>query len=155
MTELRITPATDADLDDVRALLRAYAAGLGFSLAFQGFDEELDSLPGAYAPPDGALLVARSGGETGGCVALRPLAPGICEMKRLFVKPEWRGRGAGEALARAIILEAQRLGYRTMRLDTTPEMASAQSLYARLGFRDIPPYRENPVPGTRFLELTL
>lgn len=150
-----IQAATSADLGNVRALLREYAAGLGFSLSFQGFEDELESLPGAYAPPGGALLVARDGGETGGCVALRRLGPGVCEMKRLFVRPAWRGRGAGEALARAIVAEARRLGYARMRLDTTPEMAAAQALYARLGFRDIEPYAANPVAGTRFLELEL
>ena len=155
MAELDISAANAADLDDVRALLREYAAGLGFSLSFQGFDDELAGLPGAYAPPAGALLVARDETGIGGCVALRPLAPGVCEMKRLFVRPAWRGRGAGETLARAIVEEARRLGYRRMRLDTTPGMDAAQALYARLGFREIEPYTENPVPGTRFLELAL
>jgi GNAT superfamily N-acetyltransferase len=155
LVEVDISPADTADLAAVRTLFEEYAAGLGFSLAFQGFDDELASLPGAYAPPRGALLVARSGDEAAGCVALRPLAAGVCEMKRLFVRPAWRGSGLGARLAEAIVDEARRLGYARMRLDTTPEMASAQSLYARLGFRDIEPYRENPVPGTRFLELTL
>ena len=155
LAEVDISPADTADLPTVRALFAEYAAGLGFSLAFQGFDDELASLPGAYAPPRGALLLARTAAETAGCVALRPLAPDVCEMKRLFVRPAWRGTGLGARLAEAVVAEARRLAYARMRLDTTPEMGAAQSLYARLGFRDIPPYRENPVPGTRFLELTL
>jgi GNAT superfamily N-acetyltransferase len=155
LAEVDISLADTADLPAVRELLMEYADGLCFSLAFQGFGEELASLPGAYAPPRGALLVARAGTEAAGCVALRPLDPGICEMKRLFVRPPWRGSGLGARLVEAIVAEGRRLGYDRMRLDTTPEMAAAQSLYARLGFRDIAPYRENPVPGTRFLELTL
>jgi GNAT superfamily N-acetyltransferase len=152
----RIRRATTAtDIAQARALFEEYAAAIGVDLCFQNFDRELATLPGAYAPPRGALLVARAGGDAAGCVALRPLGTDVCEMKRLFVRPAWRGTGLGARLAQAILDEGRRLGYARMRLDTTPEMAAAQSLYARLGFRDIAPYRENPVPGTRFLELTL
>lgn len=150
-----ISPAGEADLDTVRVLLREYAAALGFSLDFQDFDRELAGLPGAYAPPAGALLLARDAGEAAGCVALRPIAPGTCEMKRLYVRPACRGRGVGALLAGAILTEARRRGYQRMRLDTVPGMEAAQALYERLGFRDIAPYTDNPVPGTRFLELEL
>jgi putative acetyltransferase len=140
-----------SDVDEVRELFHEYAASLSFALDFQDFDRELDELPGAYAPPRGALLLAR--GE--GCVALRPIDETTCEMKRLYVRPSARGTGLGRRLAEAIVAEARTLGYSHMRLDTVPEMDAAQSLYARLGFREIPPYRPNPVPGARFLELQL
>jgi putative acetyltransferase len=139
------------DVNEVRELFHEYAASLSFALDFQDFDRELDELPGAYAPPRGALLLAR--GE--GCVALRPIDETTCEMKRLYVRPSARGTGLGRRLAEAIVAEARTLGYSHMRLDTVPEMDAAQSLYARLGFREIPPYRPNPVPGARFLELEL
>jgi GNAT superfamily N-acetyltransferase len=144
-----------SESDDVRALLRAYAASLPFELDFQDFDRELAGLPGAYAPPRGALLVARSDGAASGCVALRPLAGDICEMKRLFVLPSARGTGLGRRLATAIVAEARRLGYAQMRLDTTPGMETAQALYEELGFVETEPYTHNPVAGTRFLELQL
>jgi GNAT superfamily N-acetyltransferase len=155
VADLDISAAAESDLDDVRALFEEYAAGLGFSLAFQGFDRELAELPGAYAPPHGALLVARAADEAAGCVALRRLDPATGELKRLFVRPAWRGHRLGERLAQAAITEARRIGYDRLRLDTTPEMGAAHALYARLGFRAIAPYTENPVPGTRFLELSL
>jgi GNAT superfamily N-acetyltransferase len=155
VADLDISAAAASDLDDVRALFEEYAAGLGFSLAFQGFDRELAELPGAYAPPHGALLVARGAAEAAGCVALRRLDPATGELKRLFVRPAWRGHRLGERLAQAAIAEARRIGYARLRLDTTPEMGAAHALYARLGFREIAPYTENPVPGTRFLELLL
>jgi putative acetyltransferase len=141
--------------DDVRALLRAYAASLPFELDFQDFDRELAELPGAYAPPRGALLVARIEGVAMGCVALRPLTDDTCEMKRLFVLPAARGTGLGRHLAAAIVSEARRLGYARMRLDTTPGMETAQALYGELGFVETVPYTRNPVVGTRFLELEL
>jgi putative acetyltransferase len=140
-----------ADLEDVRALLREYAASLPFALDFQDFDRELAELPGAYAPPHGALLLARGAG----CVGLRPIDETTGELKRLYVRPSARGTGLGRRLAEAAVAEARKLGYARLRLDTTPGMDAAQSLYERLGFREITPYRPNPVPGARFLELTL
>jgi N-acetylglutamate synthase-like GNAT family acetyltransferase len=143
------------DLDDVRRLLREYADTLPFALDFQGFDEELATLPGRYAPPDGALLVARESGRAVGCVGIRALDETTCEMKRLYVSEPARGSGLGRVLAEASIAEARRLGYRRMRLDTVPGMETAQALYARLGFREIAPYTANPVLGACFLELEL
>jgi putative acetyltransferase len=140
-----------ADLEEVRALFREYARSLPFALDFQGFDDELAGLPGAYAPPRGALLLARGAG----CVGLRPIDDTACEMKRLYVRPSARGTGLGRRLAEAIVGEGRRLGYSHMRLDTVPGMQSAQSLYERLGFYEIGPYRPNPIAGARFLELEL
>jgi putative acetyltransferase len=152
VTELVPVDATDlADLDEVRTLFREYASALPFALDFQGFDRELAELPGAYAPPRGALLLARGAG----CVGLRPLDETTCEMKRLYVRRSARGSGLGRLLAEAVIGEGRRLGYARMRLDTVPGMETAQVLYAQLGFREIAPYRVNPVPGARFLELQL
>ena len=151
----QVTDMDMSELADVRALLRAYADSLPISLDFQHFEQELASLPGDYAPPRGALLVARTRGTAVGCVALRPLDDATCEMKRLFVSPAQRGTGLGRRLAGAIVARARELGYARMRLDTTPSMREAQALYEQLGFRDIPAYTVNPVAGTRFLELEL
>jgi ribosomal protein S18 acetylase RimI-like enzyme len=144
-----------AHIADVRSLLLEYAGTLPFPLDFQEFDTELAQLPGDYAPPGGALLIARDSGGAVGCVALRPLDPQTCEMKRLYVRAGHRGGGFGRALATAIVAEGKRLGYRSMRLDTVPGMDAAQTLYEQLGFREIAPYTLNPVPGVRFLELGL
>lgn len=142
-------------LSEVRRLFAEYAEGLGIDLAFQGFEAELAGLPGAYAPPGGRLLIARVQGMVAGCVGVRPLEPGICEMKRLYVRSEARGFGVGRRLAEAAIGEARAAGYRSMRLDTLETMGAAQALYRTLGFGPIPPYRHNPVPGTAFLSLDL
>lgn len=155
--DLRILPACGPEeIDAARALFKDYAAGLGLDLSFQDFEAELAGLPGDYAPPRGALLLAHATGDLAGCVALRPLAePVVCEMKRLYVRPAWRGTGLGRRLAEAILAEGRRLGYARMRLDTLPSMSSAIGLYESLGFRDIPAYRHNPVAGTRYLEAAL
>jgi ribosomal protein S18 acetylase RimI-like enzyme len=152
----RIRPAeTPEDWATAAALFREYAGRLGFDLAFQDFERELADLPRAYAPPGGAVLIAEGDLGAAGCVALRPSSPGICEMKRLYVRPSSRGEGIGRALAAAVIGEARARGYRAMRLDTTPAMAEAIALYRSLGFRDIASYRANPIPGALFMELTL
>ncbi|MFN2470155.1 MAG: GNAT family N-acetyltransferase [Gaiellaceae bacterium] len=138
-----------------RELFREYADGLGIDLTFQDFERELGELPAGYLPPSGRLILARLAGRPVGCVAVRALQPGMSELKRLFVRPEARGRGLGRALAEAALAEARRLGYERVRLDTLPDMQAAARLYRSLGFREIEPYRSNPVPGVRFLELCL
>ena len=148
--------AVAADMDDVRTLFREYEAWLDHDLCFQGFAQELASLPGKYAPPSGRLYLAETRGALAGCIALREFAPGVCEMKRLFVRESARGLGLGRALARRVIDDARAIGYRAMRLDTLPDrMASANALYEALGFRDIPAYYANPLPGVRYMELDL
>jgi GNAT superfamily N-acetyltransferase len=141
----------ESDLVEVRGLLRDYEASLAFPLDFQDFERELAELPGAYAPPRGALLLARGSG----CVALRPLDETTCELKRLYVRPQARGTGLGRRLVEAAVAEARRLEYTRMRLDTVPGMEAAQALYEQLGFREIAPYAAHPIEGTRFLELDL
>jgi len=145
-----------AQLEAVRALFLDYAQSLGFSLCFQGFDEELRTLPGMYAPPRGRLLLAMEGDAPAGCVGLHEWDAQIAEMKRLYVLPAFRGRGLGRILTDAALADARALGYRSIRLDTIPTlMQPAIALYRELGFREIPPYRDNPIPGALYLELHL
>lgn len=141
--------------EQASSLFEEYAASLDVDLRFQHFDEELSNLPAQYSLPDGCLLLAFHEDLTAGCVALRRLDDGVCEMKRLYVKPQFRGLKIGRLLAARIIEEAQRLGYSRIRLDTLPSMAQAQVMYKSLGFREIAPYRFNPVGGTVFMELIL
>jgi epoxyqueuosine reductase len=152
-TDAGIAPATEKDLDTVRRLLREYEADLPHDLSFQNFEQELADLPGRYAAPSGRMLLAKADGAYVGCVALRQIGDGVCEMKRLFVQPASRGRGIGKALAQAVIEEARRIGYKRIRLDTVLE--PAQCLYRSLGFREIPPYQHVPIAGVVFMELEL
>lgn len=154
MTDIR--PADlPRDLDVVRALFGEYAESLGIDLAFQGFEREVAELPGKYQPPAGRLLLAWNGTRAVGCIALRPLETNVCEMKRLYVRPEARGEGLGRRLAERICREARDAGYARICLDTLPMMASAQALYESLGFVSTAPYVFNPIPGTKFLALDL
>ena len=147
--------AIPAEIEAVRVPFLDYARSLGFSLCFQGFDAELAGLPGAYTPPAGALLVARDGGEIVGCVGLRPQMGDRCEMKRLYVRPAFRGTGLGRRLAEAAVAAARAAGYARICLDTLESMPEARSLYAGLGFREIPAYYHNPLPGVIYCELDL
>jgi ribosomal protein S18 acetylase RimI-like enzyme len=142
-------------LEQARKLFELYAESLEFDLEFQDFKAELAGFPGDYAPPGGRILLATSEGLVAGCVALRRIDDDTCEMKRMYVRPECQGHGLGRALAEGVIQEARRLGYRWMRLDTVPTMSRAIALYRALGFLEIAPYRHNPIPGTRFMELDL
>jgi ribosomal protein S18 acetylase RimI-like enzyme len=151
-----LEPALDGQpLLEVGRLFEEYAASLEIDLCFQGFADELAGLPGAYSPPTGCLLLARVGREPAGCVAMRALGPELCEMKRLYVRPAFRGAGVGRRLAAAVVDEARSAGYAAIRLDTLATMTSAHALYRSLGFQSIDPYRHNPIPGTDFLELNL
>lgn len=144
------------DMEEARELFREYAAWLGFSLCFQGFDKELETLPGKYASPAGRLLLARCAGSLAGCGALRPLELGICEMKRLYVRPGFRGRRLGLILAERLIADAKVIGYEFMRLDTLPKlMLEANRMYRSLGFYEIAAYYNNPQEDVRYLELRL
>jgi putative acetyltransferase len=143
------------EIEIVRALFGEYAAELRVDLAFQGFAEELATLPGAYAGPGGVLLLAWADDLAAGCVGLRPFAPGACELKRLYVRPAFRGRGLARRLTAAALAEARSRRYVRILLDTLPGMVEAQQLYGTLGFREIAPYRANPVAGAKYMELAL
>lgn len=148
--------ATPADLDGVRELLREYEAWTGVDLCFQGFAAELAGLPGDYDPSSGGALLVLDGDDgLAGCVGIRRIDETTCELKRLYLRPAARGGGLGRRLLEAAVERARALGYRSMRLDTLPVMDAAQSLYRARGFVEIPPYRENPVPGARYFELAL
>jgi ribosomal protein S18 acetylase RimI-like enzyme len=144
-----------AETEVVRALFLAYAQSLSFELCFQNFSAELDGLPGAYAPPEGRLFLAMVDGEPAGCAALRKLEDSVCEMKRMYVKPDFRGLGLGRRLAQQVILAGREASYRRMRLDTIRTMEAAIAVYRSLGFRSIAPYYENPIEGAEYMELTL
>ena len=152
-------PSSPGELDEVRAIFREYADGLGVDLCFQQFDEELASLPGEYAEPRGALLLARVDGEVAGCCALRPLDtadyPNAAEMKRLYVRKAFRGFGLGRRLAEAALDAARQAGYACVLLDTLDDMESARALYEDLGFVEVPPYYHNPIAGAHYLKADL
>jgi putative acetyltransferase len=144
-----------AEVEVGRRLIEEYVGSLGIDLSFQQVEEELADIERAYGPPRGRLLLAFVHGEPAGCVAVRPLHEGCCEMKRLYVRPTHRGLGLGRSLADAAIEAGRELGYERMRLDTLPDMEAARALYRSLGFREIAPYRFNPMPGTAFMERAL
>jgi putative acetyltransferase len=153
---VRIVNAASADdTERARELFREYADATGVDLCFQGFAQELSGLPGGYAPPRGRLLLALVDGRAAGCVALREFEEGVCEMKRLYVRPEFRGLRLGRSLAERVVAEAKSIGYQSMRLDTLPTMTEAIALYRSLGFRETEAYRHNPVEGTLFMVLEL
>ncbi|MGA7684351.1 MAG: GNAT family N-acetyltransferase [Terriglobales bacterium] len=161
MTAVTIVQAiSPAQIAQARELFLEYAASLGFSLCFQNFDAELAGLPGDYAPPDGRLLLAQYDGQLAGCGALHKLEANlesdICEMKRLYLRPQFRGQRIGRTIAERLIAEARAIGYKRMRLDTVgPVMKDAVAMYRKLGFKEIAPYRKNPMPGTLYMELAL
>jgi GNAT superfamily N-acetyltransferase len=162
MTGPRITlhtPDTEEALQDTQAIFREYALQLGVDLCFQGFEAELASLPGQYAAPAGALLLARVDGQVAGCGGMRPLPevdyPDACEMKRLYVRPAFRGHGLGRLIAQALMDHALQAGYSTMLLDTLDEMEAARGLYQTLGFIEVPPYYFNPIAGAHYLKADL
>ena len=152
----RITEARwPDDRATVEALFREYVASLAEDISFQNVDEELGTLPGKYARPTGVVLIARDGGEPAGAIACRMVEPGVCEMKRLYVRPAFRGSGLGRELANELIEDARERGYRTMLLDTLASMASARALYRDLGFVPVAPYYDNPLPGVMYMALEL
>ena len=154
---MRLIQATTSDeIQRIHQLFKEYAAGLGISLCFQDFDQELATLPGDYAPPAGRLFLAIDGDDVVGCVALRKIGDGVGEMKRLYVRPAFRGRGLGRILTEKLIAEAVTIGYASVRLDTLPgKMDQAIAMYRSLGFQEIAPYYQNPVEGATFMELKL
>ena len=147
---------SDEDVQQARLLFEEYAEWLGLNLCFQNFDKELAGLPGDYTPPNGRLLLARENNQVAGCIALRKIGDSICEMKRLYVRPEFRGTGLGSLLVKTIIEAAREIGYDGMRLDTLPgKMDQAIAMYRSQGFKNIEPYYNNPVEGAAFMELEL
>ena len=151
-----IQASSAAQMAQARELFLEYASSLGFSLCFQNFDAELAALPGDYAPPSGRLLLAEWDGLLAGCGALHKLEADVCEMKRLYLRPQFRGKGIGRLMAERLIAEARGIGYGRMRLDTVgPVMKDAVAMYRKLGFKEIAPYRENPMKGTLYMELEL
>jgi ribosomal protein S18 acetylase RimI-like enzyme len=153
--EVQYIDAGAAEVPVMRELFSEYGRSLGIDLSFQDFDQELATLPGKYAPPDGAVIIARLGAAACGCVALRRIDQATCEMKRLYVRPDARGLGVGAELVRLIVDRAKSRGYRAMRLDTLPSMKSAIALYASFGFREIPAYTFNPIHGAVYMEKLL
>jgi putative acetyltransferase len=154
-----VVPASTAEIDAVRDIFREYARGLGVDLCFQQFDRELASLPGDYAQPRGKLMLATVNGEVAGCCAVRPLDsgdyPNACEMKRLYVRPQFRGLGLGRQLVEEAMEAAREAGYASVLLDTLDDMEAARGLYGDLGFAEIPPYYDNPIPGAHYLKADL
>jgi ribosomal protein S18 acetylase RimI-like enzyme len=145
-----------AQIAQARELFLEYAQSLGFSLCFQNFDQELADLPGDYASPEGRLLLAEYQGQLAGCIALHRLEPQICEMKRLYVRPQFRDKGLGRLLAERVITDARSIAYHRMRLDTVePVMKDAVAMYRKLGFKEIAPYCANPIAGALYMELDL
>jgi putative acetyltransferase len=151
-----VQAVSPAQVAQARELFLEYAQSLGMNLCFQNFEEELAGLPGHYAPPDGRLLLAQYETQLAGCVALHKWENGVCEMKRLYLRPAFRGKGLGRVLAKTIIAQAREIGYQRMRLDTIePIMRDAVEMYRKLGFREIAPYRPNPIAGAIYMELQL
>ena len=157
MSDIQFVQAkNDGDITAAREIFREYESWLGLDLCFQGFEDELKNLPGKYSPPSGRLYLAKDGAEVAGCIALRQLDDGVCEMKRLFVREAFRGRQIGQLLIERLIDDARVIGYERMRLDTfPPKMGKAVRLYESYGFHEIPSYYDNPNDGVLFMELTL
>ena len=153
--KINLVTGEGADLETIRKLFVEYAKSLGFSPCFQGYDQELAALPGDYAPPHGCLLLATEGNEATGCVGVRRLDAGRCEMKRLYVRPAFRGKAEGRKLAAAAIAAARQAGYRRMVLDTLPNMKEARALYLSLGFTACEPYYDNTCIGSDCFEIAL